>query len=132
MRILLPLLSFVAALLPPLAANAAEQPTLEFIENRGQWDGRARYAAPLPGGARLFAEADGLTFALLADGGPARHRHGGPTETTVPPAAETAVRGHALTLRFAGADPAATLRAETRIEGWRQLMVASLRENCCR
>ena len=97
----------------PIPRAEPTQPTLEFIENRGQWDGRARYAAPLPGGARLFAEADGLTFALLANGGPAQHRHGGPIETTVPPAAETVVRGHALTLRFAGADPAATLRAET-------------------
>jgi len=114
MRIPLPLLSFVAALLPPpaAAADAPPRPTLEFIENRGQWDGRARYAAPLPGGARLFAEADGLTFALLADGGPAQRGHGGPATgpranaRAAAPPADAAVRGHALRLRFEGAGPA--------------------------
>ena len=87
--------------------------TLEFIENKGQWDAHARYVAPLPGG-RLFAEADGLTFALLADGGPASHGHNGhPAATTAPPAADAALRGHALTLHFEGASPAATITAET-------------------
>ncbi|MFD2719488.1 gliding motility-associated C-terminal domain-containing protein [Hymenobacter monticola] len=84
--------------------------TLEFIENKGQWDARARYEAQLPGG-RLFAEADGLTFSLLADGGPARRGHSGAGKAAPPPADSTA-RGHALKLRFAGAAPA-TVTAET-------------------
>ncbi|MGY3088313.1 hypothetical protein ACVWYF_001346 [Hymenobacter sp. UYAg731] len=83
-------------------------PTLEFIENNGQWDAHARYAAALPGG-RLFAEADGLTFALLADAGRAHHGR--------PPASQP-VRGHALTLHFENAAPslltAETLTAEHR------------------
>jgi hypothetical protein len=84
--------------------------TLEFIENKGQWDARARYEAALPGG-RLFAETDGLTFSLLADGGPARRNHAGAGKAAPPPADSTA-RGHALKLRFEGAAPA-TLTAET-------------------
>ena len=84
-------------------------PTLEFIENKGQWDTRARYEAQLPGG-RLFAEADGLTFSLLADGGPARRGHGG--SKAAPPPADSIARGHALKLRFEGAAPA-TVTAET-------------------
>ena len=84
-------------------------PTLEFIENKGQWDAHARYVAPLPGG-RLFAEADGLTFALLANGGPAQLGHQGPKKTTQP--ADSVVRGHALKLHFEGARPA-TVTAET-------------------
>ena len=87
---------------------APARPTLEFIENRGQWDAPVRYVAPLPGG-RLFAEADGLTFALLANGGPAQHGHGGPAQAAE---AGRAVRGHALTLHFEGAGPA-TITAET-------------------
>ncbi|MDO7850669.1 DUF7948 domain-containing protein [Hymenobacter convexus] len=83
--------------------------TLEFIENKGQWDTRSRYEAQLPGG-RLFAETDGLTFSLLADGGPARHAHGAPKAT--PPPADSTVRGHALKLRFEGAAPA-RVTAET-------------------
>ncbi|MDB5235165.1 MAG: hypothetical protein JWR44_2158 [Hymenobacter sp.] len=82
--------------------------TLEFIENKGQWDSRARYAAPLPGG-RLFAEADGLTFSLLANGGPAQMGHQPPQKNR---AADSLLRGHALMLRFDGAAPA-TITAET-------------------
>ncbi|WP_310393898.1 gliding motility-associated C-terminal domain-containing protein [Hymenobacter sp.] len=113
----------VATLLGLVAASGAAQPaaqpvarpapttrTLEFIENKGQWNERARYAAPLPGGGRLFAEADGLTLALLADGGPAQRGHGAPPGGE--PAASRAVRGHALTLHFEGARPA-TITAET-------------------
>ncbi|WP_177204643.1 gliding motility-associated C-terminal domain-containing protein [Hymenobacter arizonensis] len=80
--------------------------TLEFIENKGQWDVPVRYAAPLPGG-RLFAEADGLTFSLLANGGPAQHGHN--QDKASPP--DGPLRGHAFTLRFDGARPA-TITAE--------------------
>jgi hypothetical protein len=88
--------------------------TLEFIENKGQWDAHARYMAPLPGG-RLFAEADGLTFSLLADGGPAQLGHHGPPPQNAP-APDKAVRGHALTLRFAGAALATITATETTAE----------------
>ena len=91
---------------PPLPAGA----TLEFVANRGQWADAVRYAADVPSG-RLFIEADGLTLALLADGGPAQHHHRGPAAD---PAAEgQPLRGHALALRFAGAAPA-TIAPETR------------------
>ncbi|MBO2012868.1 gliding motility-associated C-terminal domain-containing protein [Hymenobacter negativus] len=83
--------------------------TLEFVENKGQWDARARYEAPLPGG-RLFAETTGLTFALLADGGPAQHGHQGRPKKDAP-APDKTIRGHAFTLRFDGAAPA-TITAE--------------------
>ncbi|HEX8507843.1 MAG TPA: hypothetical protein VF630_20950, partial [Hymenobacter sp.] len=96
-----------AAAQPRLQRPAPAENTLEFIENKGQWDEHVRYAAPLPGG-RLFAEADGLTFALLAGGGPAQHHHGAADV----PAPEGPVRGHALTLHFEGAAPA-TVTAET-------------------
>ena len=91
----------------PLPSGPA-QATLEFIENKGQWNAHARYAAPLPGG-RLFAEADGLTLALLADGGPARPGHGAPPAGSDAAGATTTVRGHALTLRFVGAAPTTRL-----------------------
>jgi len=87
-----------------LQARAATPPpaaSLEFIENKGQWNSRVQYVAPLPGGQRLFAETTGFTLALLADGGPAQHNHGGPK--TPAPAPESTVRGHAVSVRFAGA-----------------------------
>ena len=112
----LPLLFGPALLLLTTRALAQEHPgpaspTLEFIENKGQWDAHARFAAPLPGG-RLFAAADGLTFALLADGGPAQMRHQGKSKPESAPPATEQVRGHAITLHFEGAGPAA-LTAET-------------------
>ena len=92
------------------AQRAPARQTLEFIENKGQWDGPVRYMAPLPGG-RLFAEADGLKLALLANGGPAQIRHHGKPQKSLPPA-DSVVRGHALTLHFEGARPA-VITAET-------------------
>ena len=105
------LLAFTATLLagsaaaqapasPPIPAGA----TLEFVANQGQWAAPVRYAAELPSG-RLFIEADGLTLALLADGGPGQHNHRGATGNQAGSENEP-VRGHALALRFAGAAPA--------------------------
>ena len=93
--------------IPPIPAGA----TLEFVANQGQWPAPVRYAAELPSG-RLFIEANGLTLALLADGGPGQHNHrgaanGGHTNDQQP------LRGHALALRFAGAGPA-TIAPEAR------------------
>ncbi|GAB2709937.1 hypothetical protein GCM10011495_27600 [Hymenobacter frigidus] len=117
MKLPLPYLATALLLLviPRAFAQASEHPrpanhTLEFIENKGQWDTPARYMAPLPGG-RLFAESDGLTFALLANGGPAQTGHQGRPRPGMPPPAQ-AVRGHAFTLHFEGARPA-TITAET-------------------
>lgn len=91
---------------PPVPAGA----TLEFVANQGQWAAPVRYAAELPSG-RLFLEANGLTLALLADGGPGQHNHRGPAGNQA--ADHGPVRGHALGLRFAGAAPA-TIVPETR------------------
>ena len=109
----LPLLLTATAGLGLLITNAfAQAPphdgpashSLEFIENKGQWDVHARFAAALPGG-RLFAEADGLTFSLLAGGGPAQLDHGSKRPAPTP-AADSLLRGHAFTLHFEGAAPA--------------------------
>jgi hypothetical protein len=102
------LLNFTAAAQAD-AHHAQAERSLEFIENKGQWDAHVRYMAPLPGG-RLFAESTGLTFALLADGGPAQLGHQGRPKKDVP-APEKTIRGHAFTLRFEGAAPA-TITAE--------------------
>ncbi|MBH8558691.1 DUF7948 domain-containing protein [Hymenobacter negativus] len=117
MKLLLPLAATLLLSKPPIAAHAQPatppapaNPTLEFIENKGQWDGHARYAAALPGG-RLFAEADGLTFALI--NAPALAHHGAaahPEPANAPAApADSLIRGHAMTLRFVGAAPTAQL-----------------------
>ena len=112
---ILPLPLRVAALLSLLAPSARAQTSippadasLEFVENKGQWDAHARYAAALPGG-RLFAEASGLTFALVDAPALAHHGHETSRETPHPTTADSVLRGHAVTLRFVGA--AGQLRA---------------------
>ncbi|WP_426058185.1 gliding motility-associated C-terminal domain-containing protein [Hymenobacter sp. B1770] len=116
MELLLParLTLLVLLWLASMTTTASERPrpanhTLEFIENKGQWPAPVRYVAPLPGG-RLFAEVDGLTFALLADGGPTQHQHDAKASGGAP--ASQMVAGHALTLHFEGAQ-AAVITAET-------------------
>ena len=71
MKILFTLLSTLllatAALAKPAPRAAAPTPglTLEFVENKGQWAAPARFAGALPGG-RVFAQTDGLRFALFS------------------------------------------------------------------
>ncbi len=83
----------------PALALAHEGPTTagEFVANRGQWDARARFAAPIGPGAWLFAEADGLTYALT--GGLPDHEPGGAG------AAADALPAHALRLEFVAPQP---------------------------
>ena len=115
LRLLLTALLYPCLLSPVMAQPAAhpDPATLEFVENKGQWDAHARYAAALPSG-RLFAETDGLTFALLDAPALAHHGHA-PTASSEPAAnntsQETPLRGHAVTLRFVGAAAATVLTA---------------------
>jgi gliding motility-associated-like protein len=89
----------------------AAAPSLEFIENRGQWPAPVRYSADIPSG-RLFLEPSGLTYSLLAD---VPHVHAGSQQ----PAANTALKAHALRVTFEGGAPlpevtSATQTAEVR------------------
>jgi len=103
-------------------SQPAAQPDLEFIENRGQWPAAVRYRAALPGGGQLFAEADGLRLALLADGALAHpsghaaegagHRAAAASAAAVAPSG--ALRAHAFDLRFVGAAPTAHPVAASR------------------
>jgi len=114
----LPLLAKRTLLFLTLAAPAYAQPgthpttpaSLEFIENKGQWNAQVRYAAPLPSG-RLFVQADGLTFGLVDAPALARHNHATSREAANMPAADSVVHGHAVKLQFVGAAPTAQLRA---------------------
>jgi gliding motility-associated-like protein len=97
------------ALARPTGEPVAE-PSLEFIENRGQWPAQVRYRAALPGGGQLFAEADGLRLALLADGALAHPGHSAEAagrRAASSAAPSGALRAHAFDLRFVGAAPTA-------------------------
>lgn len=90
-----------AAPRPAVAPRSVPRPaTLEFIENKGQWDARARYAAALPSG-RLFLENAGLTYLFVDPTALPRH-HGAPAETA-PTLPGDQVAAHAYTVHFEGA-----------------------------
>lgn len=93
--------------------------TIEFSENRGQWDKRVRYAAPVAAGARLFAEHAGLTYALTA-GLPGHSAHTHPTTRARLPGGR--VTAHGLRVEFVRPGPAATLGAETEVPGRRHYL----------
>jgi gliding motility-associated-like protein len=88
----------------PLALTArplSEPParSLEFIENKGQWDARARYAAPLHAG-RLFLETTGFTYSFVDPQQlAAHHHHGKGPEMPV----SDKLRAHAYSMRFVDA-----------------------------
>ncbi|AMR29202.1 hypothetical protein A0257_20285 [Hymenobacter psoromatis] len=105
----------------PGRSCAAAWPDLGFIENRGQWPAAVRYRAALPGGGQLFAEADGLRLALLADGALSHHASeavGQRTATAASaapsPTPSGALRAHAFDLRFVDATPTAHPVAASR------------------
>ncbi|GAB2964323.1 hypothetical protein GCM10027048_37180 [Hymenobacter coalescens] len=85
---------------------------MEFIENKGQWDKRARYAAPLPAG-RLFVEAGGLTYTFVDPQQLAAHHHGGKEGHPEPaPPSTDKLNGHAYTMRFVGSRSGVALQPD--------------------
>jgi gliding motility-associated-like protein len=109
--------------LAPAYATTAPPDTksLEFIQNKGQWDGRVRYEAALPAG-RLFALPDALTYSFL-DPAALRHHHGSTAEPAGPVATEIA--GHAYTVHFEKASTRARLTAETPTTGERNYFIGN-------
>ncbi|WP_324675285.1 gliding motility-associated C-terminal domain-containing protein [Hymenobacter sp. GOD-10R] len=95
-------------LLPAVAQPAklaSDNRTLEFVENKGQWDARARYVAELPAG-RLFLGEAGFTYALVD--AQALHDH---NNTQAQSKQSTGMlRAHAYSVTFEGASPNTSLR----------------------
>ncbi|WP_324675283.1 gliding motility-associated C-terminal domain-containing protein [Hymenobacter sp. GOD-10R] len=80
-------------------ASPSPQQSLEFVENKGQWEAPARYVAELPAG-RLFVETDGLTYAWL-DATSLNHHRTAAQLANAPSSDQ--LRAHALRMRFVGA-----------------------------
>lgn len=98
---------FLLSGLLPFAAHASAPPAanVAFVENRGQWDERARYGAQLSPAARVYAEAGGLTY-VLANGLPRHAPHGRETSPATP------LTVHAVRVTFEDAVGGAALAAE--------------------
>ncbi|OGX85984.1 hypothetical protein BEN48_13660 [Hymenobacter glacialis] len=111
----------------PAAAVSIEpgNPSLEFIQNKGQWDRRVRYEAALPAG-RLYVQADALTYSFLDPAALSHHREGArgaaPASTGRP---DGDIAGHAYTVRFEKANPRSRLTAETPTPGERNYFVGA-------
>ena len=123
---------FGGLLLLPLLAPASPvnpAPSLEFIQNKGQWDSRVRYEAALPAG-RLFVRADALTYAFLDPAALDHHREVGAGMSAASPQARGAHPGgelaaHAYTVHFEQASGRARLSAETPTAGERNYFKGS-------
>jgi hypothetical protein len=92
---------------PHSVALPPESRTLEFIENQGQWDARARYAAVLPGG-RLFLEKDAFTYNFVT-GRPSPH---GRQPAAKGRQSAAPFRAHAVRVQFESASPDVKLAPE--------------------
>ena len=121
-RPLLALLPLFLGLVPARAASATASepgtPSLEFIQNKGQWDGRVRYEAALPAG-RLFVLPNALTYNFL-DPALLNHHHGAGTGQVLPAGSTAAAAGiaaHAYTVHFEKANARVRLTAETPTAG---------------
>jgi len=107
-------------LFPALALAQEGAAPVEFIENRGQWEARARFSAQVGIGARLFAEAKGLTYTLTA-GLPDHHSPAG-GELPKLAFATGQVPAHALRVEFVGSNAAAVPVGERAAPGLRHFL----------
>ena len=124
--LLLPALLLALAPTARAAAPAPGAASLEFIQNKGQWDGRVRYEAALPAG-RLFVQANALTYSFV-DPAALRPHHGRSAASAAPagPApAEAAIAGHAYTVHFERANANVRLTAEGATAGERNYFVGN-------
>ena len=87
-----------------------EGASLEFIENKGQWDSPVRYAAALPAG-RLFVGATGFTYSFLDPAALRSHSHHGADDAPKAPASDV-LRGHTYSVTFEGANRSPVLVGE--------------------
>ncbi|MGY3091363.1 gliding motility-associated-like protein [Hymenobacter sp. UYAg731] len=104
------------------AAVAPSTPSLEFVQNKGQWDGRVRYEANLPAGT-LFVLPDALTYAFL-DPAALRHHNGQPRPATGTAKADD-IAAHTYTVHFEKASARARLTAETPTAGERNYFLGN-------
>lgn len=114
----------------------AAQSNLEFIENKGQWDSRARFMGDLKSGA-FFLEQNGFTVVLHnpQDLQKVLHRHhlshsheGNTRSANAPrpgegggvltPAPDLTVRSHAYNMKFIGASSGAQIIPDKKLPGY--------------
>ncbi|HEX8504116.1 MAG TPA: PKD domain-containing protein, partial [Hymenobacter sp.] len=96
--------------------------SLEFVQNKGQWDPRVRYEAALPAG-RLYVQANALTYSFLDPAALNHHREATGRQPAAPESADLA--GHAYTVHFERANARPRLTAEGPTAGERNYFVGN-------
>jgi gliding motility-associated-like protein len=120
---LLSLPTLLAATPPARAVLATPSaPSLEFIQNKGQWDSRVRYEAALPAGT-LFVQPNALTYTFLDPA--ALDHHGHLAGKSLPANGAAGIAGHAYTVHFEKASTRVRLTAETPTPGERNYFIGS-------
>ncbi|MBF9223218.1 DUF7948 domain-containing protein [Hymenobacter ruricola] len=122
------LLFFVALLLGgrPARATGGEPaaPSLEFIQNKGQWESPVRYEATLPSG-RLFVLRNALTYAFVDPALLRHHREAAGAGPTAPIGPLTRAAAHAYTVHFEKASGRVRLTSEAPTAGERHYFVGA-------
>ncbi|MBT9393313.1 gliding motility-associated C-terminal domain-containing protein [Hymenobacter sp. NST-14] len=125
--IILCLLPLTLAAAPRPAFSPAPEPTLEFVENKGQWNSAVRYQAELPGG-RLYLTPTGFTYSFLDPAVLRAHSHrqeAAPAGAALAPEPDALVRGHAYTVTFEGGSARATLAPSQPTAGTRNYFLSN-------
>ena len=86
-------------LAPAMAAPPTLEKSLEFIQNKSQWDKSVRFRANLPGG-HLYLQNSGFLYNFYDDAALA-HQHANPQAQNEPK--DNQIKGHAYSLTFLGA-----------------------------
>ncbi|SNC75851.1 gliding motility-associated C-terminal domain-containing protein [Hymenobacter gelipurpurascens] len=105
----LPALSTTLQAKPTTSAVAPAPKGLEFVQNKGQWDAQAHFAADLPAG-RLFLTSTGFSYSF-ADPVALRayHEH---KRTDATPPGQRGLRTHSYRVSFEGGNSKAIIEGE--------------------
>src|SRR5688572_17539818 len=110
------------------AAHTSEKPyssdkSLEFIQNRNQWDAGIKYKAKLPGGQLYLKEAE-LVFNFIdqEQASALDPHHAGESKHTGK--GET-INAHAYAIRFLGANKKALVEGQAKTPGYRNYFIGN-------
>ncbi|KAA9340071.1 DUF7948 domain-containing protein [Adhaeribacter soli] len=104
----------------PPNAEANREKSLEFIQNRNQWNKQIKFRAELPAG-QLYLKQTGLVYNFIDPAGIPNHNH---QEKTVAKGEEK-VKAHAYTVDFLQANPKALLSGTGKTEGYRNYFLGN-------
>jgi hypothetical protein len=112
-----PIVSMAAPVNQPVSDKS-----LEFIENKNQWDKSVKFMAPLPNG-NLFLQRTGFVYAFYANTSDS-HNHGAAEPHTAAKPAKA--KGHAYSVTFLGAKPEAnSLAGENATPSYRNYFIGN-------